>query len=260
MMYVHKRITDNSSADHLLIYVRKKYILEVDKYSDDQPRDENGRWTSGGGSSSVAHDSGSGNVKITDEAIANVPNVNIFDDKEKNARYQQANKDLLKEAQKHPVGTEVSRVYGADMKPIEGYGHRVGDKLGQVKIDDPGVPYHAFHNHPSGDGLGADDLLLFSERNNQMSITAIGNNGKNYCMIRTSESRTIEYTAFLHEKMSDKIFGGNKFSYFDVMEFQPKEYPELFDETFINELKTFHNDCIKGGEQYGFRYIESGIN
>lgn len=214
----------------------------------------------GGGNPDTAHDSGSGNVTITDEAIANVPRINVFDDEDKNERYCQANKDLLKEAQKHPVGTEVSRVYDENMNLIEGCGYKVGEKLGQVKIDNPDVLYHAFHNHPSGEGLGADDILLFSERNNQLSISAIGNNGKTYCMIRTSESRTIEYTAFLNEKMSEKIFGGNKFSYFDVMDFRPKEYPELFDESFINYLKIFHNDCLKGGEQYGFLYIESGTN
>ena len=44
-MLVRKTITDD-----LLIYVRKNYRLEVYKYSEDQPRDEQGRWTSGGGS------------------------------------------------------------------------------------------------------------------------------------------------------------------------------------------------------------------
>lgn len=45
-MYVRKTITDD-----LLIYVRKTYILEVDKGSPDQPRDERGRWIDAGGGS-----------------------------------------------------------------------------------------------------------------------------------------------------------------------------------------------------------------
>ena len=78
-----------------------------------------------------------------------------------NTRYQQANKDLLKEAQKHPVGTEVSIVYGADMKPIKGYGYQVGTEHGEVKIDNPDQLYHGFHNHPSGNTLSPDDVMNF---------------------------------------------------------------------------------------------------
>ena len=146
-------------------------IIGITKYSDSQPRDDHGRWTDGGGGdsggasggTSPLKDSGYEYKKITDDAIKNVPRVNIFDDDEMNTRYQQANKDLLKEAQKHPVGTEVSIVYGADMKPIKDHSYRVGEIDGEVKIDNPDQPYHAFHNHPSGNTFSPDDMLRFQK-------------------------------------------------------------------------------------------------
>lgn len=212
---------------------------------------------SGGGSSGGSlRDSGSGNIKITDEAIDKVPKADIFGDEEKNKRYQQANKDLLKEAMKHPAGTEVSIIYDENMKPIKGHCYIVG-RIGSVEIDDHDKPYHAFHNHPSGETFSPDDLLNITERDKQMSITAIGNNAKLYSFVKTENSKPIEYNAFLMDKMSEKRFGGNRFSYDDIKHFEPKYYPDIFDKTFIEELNSFNKECIKGGEQYGFKYFES---
>ena len=39
-----------SIDDTSLNYVRKRYIIETEKYSDSQPRNDRGRWTDGGGS------------------------------------------------------------------------------------------------------------------------------------------------------------------------------------------------------------------
>lgn len=252
-MLVRKTITDD-----LLIYVRKNYILEVDKYSEDQPRDEQGRWTSGGGSGgSAAHDSGNGNIAITDEAVENVPNVSIFDDEKKNERYRQANKDLLKEAQKHPVGTEVSRVYDADMKPIEGHGYKVGEKPGQVKIDDPGVPYHAFHNHPSGETFSPEDLMQFTEHDKQLSLTAIGNSSRIYHISKSPDANVYAYYDYLSGRVNEQIFFDGKFTYLDVKEFDIENLPNKLKNPLKEELISFSRNCIEEGKKYGFNYFES---
>ena len=251
-----------------LICCLERLIIEIEKYSEDQPRDDHGRWTSGGGSSNTAHDSGSGNVKITNEAIANVPNVNIFDDKEKNARYQQANKDMLKEAQKYPVGTEVSRVYDADMNPIvvrddEGkivreYGYTVGG-MGSVKIDDPGVPYHAFHNHPSGNTLSVEDMIGLSSRKDMISVTAIGNDGKVFCLEKSDYAKPDAYKLYLFsEKKNTKFLG--KYSHDDIKAkdfFSKNQLADNEKELLKKQVSDFTEKCVSGGAWYGFRYKKS---
>ncbi len=49
MMYIKRCI--GFIDDTSLNYVRKRYIIETEKYSDSQPRDDRGRWTDGGGDS-----------------------------------------------------------------------------------------------------------------------------------------------------------------------------------------------------------------
>lgn len=64
--YVKGKILSNeeSLTGKGLIYVRKTYRIDVDKYSDDQPRDDRGRWTSGGGDSgSDGSENDSGAIK-----------------------------------------------------------------------------------------------------------------------------------------------------------------------------------------------------
>ena len=95
---------------------------------------------------------------VTEKSIADIPKLKVFTESNSvtyrqanllNDRYQNASKNLLREVKKYPIGTEVSIVYDENMKPIKGCGYVVG-KIGSVKIDNPNVPYHAFHNHASG--------------------------------------------------------------------------------------------------------------
>lgn len=51
MMYIKRCI--GFIDDTSLNYVRKRYIIETEKYSDSQPRNDRGRWTDGGGSGSA---------------------------------------------------------------------------------------------------------------------------------------------------------------------------------------------------------------
>lgn len=216
---------------------------------------------SGGGSASgadaPAKDSGYGFKTITDDAINGVPKVDVFGDDERNSRYQQANQDLLREAQKYPVGTEVSRVYGADMKPISGYGYRVGTEQGEAKIDNPSQPYHAFHNHPSGNALSPTDVIGMTKRENMQSITAVGNDGKLYCVSKTSHANSAGYRLFMRDQCKQKRFLG-KYSYFDVASksFDASKLTEQERTTLRNQLSSFCESCASGGVFYGFKYTK----
>lgn len=256
--------------------------------TDYSTRDEHGRFTgsvphggsSGGGSSGgsgssgessggTLSDGGQGNIAITDDAISKVPAADVFGDKDKNARYQQANKDLLTEAKKYPAGTEVSRIYDENMNPIiirdkngnvvKEYGYTVGE-IGSVKIDDYEKPYHAFHNHPSGETLSPDDLLRFSEQSSMLSLTAIGNNSKLYIVSRATNTDSVGYFEFLSDKVSEKRFFNGAFCYLDIKGFNFEELPDTIREPLKKEIKIFTAECIDGGKQYGINYIISGKN
>ena len=243
-------------------------IMET-RYSDSQPRDDHGRWTDGGDGDSSSSGSGStpfrdsnfDEKEITDDTIAKVPFVKIFDDETKDKAYQKANSELLTEAKKYPVGTEVSIVYDKDMKPIENHGYVVG-KIGggEVHIDNPDIPYHAFHNHPTGNTLSPDDVLNMTNKDNMLSLTAIGNSGEVFCMQRGTNAKNLEYQIFLADKFEESYFLDGRFSYADVKDFNIKELPDELRIPLQNEMVTFCKECIKGGEQFGFSYTHSGTN
>ena len=224
--------------------------------------EDSGGGSSGGGTESggTLQDSSYDFKEITDEAIEKVPKVDVFGDDAKNSRYQQANKDLLKEAQKYPVGTEVSIVYGADMKPIKECGYRVGENNGEVKIDNPNQPYHGFHNHPSGNTLSPDDVFGMAERDNMLSLTAAGNNSSVFCMQRGLNANGAGYRDFLIEKFDEGRFMGGTFSYCDIKGFNMSALPDELRIPLQKEVSAFCDECIQGGQQYGFSYTYSGTN
>lgn len=240
-------------------------------------KDEHGRFTdstgsgcaSGGGTSgggaaastdTLAQDSDYSFKEITDDAINGVPKVDVFGDDAMNSRYQQANQDLLREAQKYPVGTEVSRVYGADMKPLSGCGYRVGTEQGEVKIDNPSQPYHGFHNHPSGNTLSPEDCVNITTKDNMMSLTAVGNNSSVFCIQREPNANGAGYRSFLMDKFDEGRFMGGAFSYHDVKGFDMSALPDKLSIPLQQEIAAFCNECIQGGQKYGFSYTYSGTN
>lgn len=238
-----------------IIYSIKKPVFGDGHRIIDNVPDGNGGSSGGGSGGTAASDSASGNIKITDEAIEKVPETDIFSDEKKNRRYQQANKDLLNEAQKYPVGTEVSIIYDENMKPIKDHGYVVGSKPGKVRIDDHDKPYHAFHNHPSGETFSPDDLIIFGQRKNQMSITAVGNNGNVYCIFKTSNANSTGYKYFLRNQCRQKRFL-DKYTYWDVSSksFDKSKLTDLERAELKGQISAFCESCAKGGVFYGFNY------
>lgn len=207
-----------------------------------------------------AADSGSIYHEITKESIERVPLLEVFGDEQKNRRYQEANKALLREAQKYEPGVEVSRVYDADMRPIEGFEYRVGS-VGGSTISYPGVPFHGFHNHGSDETFSLTDLIGFASADDMLSVTATGNRGSIYLVKRTKSSDSEGYKQFLTDKYTEP-FCKIKNTDITIKMTKDKSTWDAFykgltaseKEHFMDELTRFGKECAEGGEKYGFKY------
>lgn len=204
--------------------------------------------------------------QVTKESIENVPDMNLFGkDDAKNAAHRQASKDLLFEVARHPelkVGTEFSIVYDADMKPIEGFGYVQGE-VGRTKIDNPGVPYHAFHNHGSNETLSFPDLQGFASKENMISLTVQGNLGNKYVIMSDKNLDKKIYSYYLKKHASDVLYeyNGVKFNivnvYTDEMKTIVSQMSDSQKEELINAVRSKTEECIEGGQRYGIKYFKA---
>ena len=137
------------------------------------------------------------------------------------------------------------------MQPIKGCGYRQGE-IGKTKIDNPGVPYHAFHNHGSGQTF---------------SIPAVGNNGDLYLLISTSMSDKQSYFDYLIVSFNDIIFktdkrevtlnwlySSNNSKIVDeyIHSLNPKQKNQL-----IFAVLDKVNEYLIGAEKFGIKYIKT---
>lgn len=203
---------------------------------------------------------------VTQQSINNIPNINIFNDANLNERYRTACQDLLKEVKKHsecPIGTEFSIVYDENMKYIDNYGYRIGT-IGNVKLSNPNVPFHAFHNHGSGETFSYTDLICFVNSNNMLSLTAVGNNGNVFNISKKSNRNDFGYRVFLRQQSSEIFFSANNADFTLDLLTNASRFEEAklaisnLNISQIEELKKSliiqTEKCIRGGEIYGFIY------
>ena len=215
------------------------------------------------------NDSNSIYREITQNSISNVPKLNIFNDETLDNAHREASRDLLREVARHKelkVGTEFSIVYDEHMNPIPNCGYRQGG-MGNVHIDNPNVPYHAFHNHGSGETFSYSDIYIFSKRYNMISFTAVGNTGSKFVLCRNKRSDNIGYSVFLESKAREIIYSANgtNFTYEMIDEIQRgKKNGDIIkslSQKQISELKKamikMSEECLKGGSKYGIKYISS---
>lgn len=206
---------------------------------------------------------------VTPESIDKVPLLNIFDDDAMNKAHQEASRDLLREVMKHddlPLGTEFSIVYDENMQPIKGCGYRQGE-VRRTKIDNPGIPYHAFHNHGSGQTFSIPDILNFAGKENMISLSAVGNNGDLYLLISTSMSDKQSYFDYLTVSFNDIIFktdkrevtlnwlySSNNSKIVDeyIHSLNPKQKNQL-----IFAVLDKVNEYLIGVEKFGIKYIKT---
>lgn len=203
---------------------------------------------------------------ISQQAIDNIPNINIFNDVNLNKLYRIACQDLLKEVKKHlecPVGTEFSIVYDENMKYIDNYSYRIGT-IGNVKLSNPHIPFHAFHNHGSGETFSYTDLICLVNTTNMLSLTAVGNNGNIFNILKSSNRNDLGYRAFLRQQSSEIFFSANNVDFtLDLLTSlsrfeEAKSAIGKLSVSQIEELKKSliiqTEKCIMGGEPYGFIY------
>ena len=108
-----------------------------------------------------------------------------------------AHQELLQAAAAHPVGTEVARCYGLDMRPLSET--IIGGQQGRVRIPDQNVPYIAAHTHSSGMTFSPGDIRGFAVRENMRMLTAVGNDGIVYAIEKTPQFDRDKILALFHD-------------------------------------------------------------
>ncbi len=202
---------------------------------------------------------------VTEDSINRVPKLDVSDSEEFNERYHTACQDLLREVLKHTecqVGTEFSIVYNYNIERISGYDYRIG-YLGGVKIDVPNVMYHAFHNHGSGEMLSFSDIFNFVDRQKQMSIAAVGNNGNVYVLSKGKGVDRNGYLVFLRNKAQEVIYSTKEivFTLSTVAQIAKNkiDMPNLTEQQ-SQELQSAilkaTKESLEAGEKYGYKYIK----
>ena len=186
---------------------------------------------------------------------------------QKNVRYQEACRDLLREVISHPelkVGTEFSIVYDENMNRIKGYDYIIGI-IGSVNLDSPPIPHHAFHNHGSCNTFSYTDIWKFLNTDNMISLSAVGNSENNYIIMRTDESDTEGYKYFLAQKAREVIYSANGVDF--TIELLQKISRKEIDDTPLSQLNDkqrhelndlgvkFSQELVERCEDYGFKYI-----
>ncbi|MDL2232252.1 hypothetical protein LJC63_01560 [Ruminococcaceae bacterium OttesenSCG-928-L11] len=99
------------------------------------------------------------------------------------ALLQLRHKDLLRDMQNDPPGTEGTASYSMRLGLL---GKQKGvPGVSKVGVLDQDVPYIAIHNHPSGGGFTHQDVDMFAMYPNMRVLTAVGNDGKVYALSKT---------------------------------------------------------------------------
>ncbi|GEM_PF-100442 len=201
--------------------------------------------------------------QITDESIKNMKQLNIFKNNQLNFYHQKVSQDLLQIARYFIPGTELSVICDENMKPIKEFDFYVIGRIMSTPVKNPEIPFHAFHNHGSGESFSFTDIFNFTKTENMLSFTAVGNNGSLYVISRTSESDKNSYINFLINKMEENFYhaGNVKFSYkFLNSEAGKEAYQNLKQaekKELMKALTKWSISCAKGGNQYGFNYATS---
>ena len=203
----------------------------------------------------------SGNIyhSVSADAVDKVPKLDIFATEELNIAHQKASQNLLAEVSKHkelPAGTEFSIVYDENMNRIPNYDYVQGE-VGRVRIDNPNVPYHAFHNHGSNESFSYSDLLGFARDDNMLSLTAQGNLGSKYVILSEPQNDKEGFRLFLKHKGEEELLSVNGKSY-TLSDLYNSKISNVSDEQrkiILEAVEQKCTECMKGASKYGIKYI-----
>ena len=177
--------------------------------------------------------------KITDNAIENIPRLNIEElTAEQNNLLEIARKQVLTSAQKEKIGVECANtVLLADNELLES---EVGN-IGSINIAQHNQWHYSVHNHPDNSGLSIGDVIAFSKRPYMLGIESISNNGKYLSALLKTEQCTIEnalqYQAYINRYLDDCK---HKFGDFSKLSFE--------------KLSEITEKVLKEATNYGYKY------
>lgn len=212
-------------------------------------------------------DSEDGLFSITEQAVKNMPSVGFLGG-ETALKYDAECKNLLIYAMNsgYDTGTEFSIILDENMNRIDEHNYVIGQK-GSTPIDDYHKPYHALHNHGSDETLSIRDLSNFLRRENQKSITAIGNRGSRYVLSETDTIQSARYFVYVVDQSNRVFFTtsqgvGLKLKDFtdEIRKVRTSPLVNGLPETEIAEIKKAlvnkTREILIGGEKYGYKYYE----
>lgn len=114
---------------------------------------------------------------ITEGSIQRVPLIRPDGWSEERAKaLQEAHRELLRRAQREPLGVEVSAIYATDMTQL----HTGVGEEGKVSVPGCNVPHIIIHNHPSNEIFSHADLISFLMRDTAEAASVVGNGGNVY--------------------------------------------------------------------------------
>lgn len=177
--------------------------------------------------------------KITDNAIENIPHLNIDElTAEQNNLLEIARKQVLTSAQKEKVGVECANtVLLADNELLES---EVGN-IGSINIAQHNQWHYSVHNHPDNSGLSIGDIKAFNQRIYMLGIESVSNNGKHLSALLKTERCTIEnalqYQTYINQYLDDCK---HKFGDFSKLSFE--------------KLSEITENVLKEANNYGYKY------
>lgn len=180
----------------------------------------------------ILRSTGSGDIAVTEAAIQRVPRVRPSGwDEESCLRLEEAHKELLRFVREAPVGTEAAAVYTEDMRLVS----RILGEDGRVRLKPVYVPHVLIHNHPNGMTFSFEDIKSFIRNADMVILTAVGNNGNVYAVQKTE--------AYLGADFLKKFIS--------ILPLYEEAETEMERAEIINRF-------LKGGENYGIKFISRG--
>ena len=195
------------------------------KYLEITENSRNRLTNSGGNGTIISRDSNENEIEITNDIIDNLQKLNVFENDAVNQLVLEQTRELLREVQKHALGTEIGKHIPLDLSP-ENIKTMTGDEGDHtVDLGKCEVPAVTIHNHPSGEMFSGGDISRFIVDENAKAMYVIGNNG-NWYALRKNED-------------------------FDWMQFQMKTFA-------ISDAPDFNEQILKEAGNYGFTYYHEG--
>lgn len=169
---------------------------------------------------------------ISKDVLRNIKSFDLpeFSAKE-NEELRKAMISLLGRVEGTAEGTECAYYYDMHMRYIRWVMGQPGK--GSVKLYNQPYEYIVIHNHPAGGTFSIGDIKRFAENENLRMIIAVGNNGEQYLISKTS--------AFDGENLFIKYI-------------EYAEFVKAKDVSLIEKLNLMDNFFKKEGGKYGIRY------